>query len=381
MKKKILKSALVVFTLITISHFSPLFYIKAQSPVVSLAEKTARVDALFSKQNWKKKPGLAVLVMKDGRIVYLKGFGLADIENNKPISADMAFDLASITKQFTAVAVLQLTERGKLSLDDSVRKFYPQFPAYADKITVRHLLGHTAGLPDYIELFLKSGRLKADGSPDGFEPTNDDVIKLLAAQKEPSFAAGEKWEYSNSGYAVLAKIVEKASGKPFPKFVAENILKPLKMKQSVVYNETKPKVTNRAKSYQKKGEVYENIDYTPLNLIYGDGSLNTTPNDLVKWDAALYSDKLLKQEVLRQAFQPGKLNNGSATRYGFGWFVKDTDYGLELSHSGGWVGFRNYIVRYPEKRLTVAVLSNSAEINPAANPFKIAQIFLEDKKE
>jgi CubicO group peptidase (beta-lactamase class C family) len=202
-------------------------------------------------------------------------------------------------------------------------------------------------LPDYIELFLKSGKLKENGEPGGYEPTNDDVIKLLAEQKELRFAAGERWEYSNSGYAVLAKIAEKVAGKSFPQYLSENILKPLKMTQTVIYNETKPKVSYRAISYRKKGEVYENVDYTPLNLIYGDGSINSTLEDLAKWDAALDTEKLVKAKTLKQAFEAGKLNDGSRTNYGFGWFVKHTPYGLETSHSGGWAGFRNFIVRYP----------------------------------
>jgi YVTN family beta-propeller protein len=179
---------------------------------------------------------------------------------------------------------------------------------------------------------------------------------------------------------VLAKIVEKASGKSFTQFIGENILKPLKMTQSVVYNEKKPKVPNRAVSYQKTDDAYADVDYTPLNLIYGDGSINSTIEDLAKWDAALYTEKLVKSETLKQAFTPAKLNDGKATNYGFGWFVKETAHGLETSHSGGWAGFRNFIVRYPEKRLSVVVLSNSAEFNPVENGMKIAKIFLGEDK-
>lgn len=343
-------------------------------------ERATQVDALMAEQNFNKKPGAAILVIENGNVVYRKGFGAADLKTGKRIGADTAFDLASVTKQFTAMAILQLAERGKLNLNDSLRKYYPEFPAYADKITVRHLLDHTSGLPDYIELFVKSGKLDAEGKPGGFEPTNDDIMTLLAAQKEPRFAAGEKWEYSNSGYAALASIVEKASGKSYPQFVSENILKPLKMSQTVVYSEKKPNVPNRAVSYQKKDDIYEDVDYTPLNLIYGDGSINSTLEDLAKWDAALYTEKLVTAETLRQAFAPGKTNDGKPTNYGFGWFVKNTAHGLETSHSGGWAGFRNFIVRYPEKKLTVVVLSNSAEFNPVQTAMKIARVFLGESK-
>jgi CubicO group peptidase (beta-lactamase class C family) len=347
------------------------FEVRAQT-----ADTIEQVNALMTAQNFEKKPGTAVLVIENGKIVYRKGFGLADLKTGRTIAPDTTFDLASVTKQFTAMAILQLAERGKLNLDDSLRKFYPEFPVYADKITVRHLLNHTSGLPDYIELFLKSGKLETNDKPSGFEPTDDDTIKILAEQKEPLFAAGERWAYSNSGYVVLAKIVEKASGTRYRQFVKKNIFEPLKMERSAVYDETKPKIINRAVSYQKKGEIYENVDYTPLNLIYGDGSINSTVEDLAKWDAALYTEKLVKTATLKQAFAAAKLNDGKITNYGFGWFVKETAHGLEASHSGGWAGFRNFIVRYPEQKLTVVVLSNSAEFNPVQNGMKIARIFL-----
>lgn len=343
-------------------------------------DKTAEVNSLITTQNFEKKPGAAVLVIENGKVAYQKGYGLADLKSGRAIAADTAFDLASVSKQFTAMAILQLAERGKLGLNDSLRKFYPEFPAYADKITIRHLLNHTSGLPDYIELFIKSGKIANERARGGFEPTGDDTIKLLAEQKEPLSATGEKWAYSNSGYVVLAKIVEKVSGMHYSQFVRKNIFEPLKMTQSIVYDETKPKIHNRAVSYQKKGESYEDVDYTPLNLIYGDGSINSTLEDLVKWDAALYTEKLIKTQTLRQAFTPGKINDGKPTNYGFGWFVKQTPHGQELSHSGGWAGFRNFIVRYPEKKLTVVLLSNSAEFNPVQMGMKIARIFLGEAK-
>lgn len=358
----------------------PQIWSQSETNRKQVQDKTSRVNVLMAEQNFDKKPGAAVLVIENGRIVYQKGYGLADLKSERAIAPDTAFDLASVTKQFTAIAILQLAERGKLNLDEPLRKFFPEFPAYADKITVRHLLGHTSGLPDYIELFLKSGKLDAEGKTGGFEPTNDDIITLLAAQKEPLFAPGDKWEYSNSGYAVLAKIIEKAAGKSFPQFIDENIFKPLKMTQSIVFSEKKPKILNRAISYQKKNDAYADVDYTPLNLIYGDGSLNSTLEDLAKWDAALNTEKLVKNETLKQAFASGKLNDGKATNYGFGWFVKQTAHGLEASHSGGWAGFRNFIVRYPEKNLSVIVLSNSAEFNPVQNGIKIARIFLGENK-
>lgn len=338
--------------------------------------KTAQIDRLMAESSSGKKPGAAVLVVQNGKIIFQKGYGLAELKTGGAIAPDTAFDLGSVTKQFTALAVLQLAERGKLSLDDSLRKFFPEFPAYADKITVRHLLGHTSGLPDYAGWFIfKSGRIIMGQIKDGFEPRNEDAIKFLAEQKEPRFTAGDKWEYSNSGYVVLASIVEKASGMRYARYVEKNIFEPLKMRGTAVYGETKPKIANRAVSYQKKGENYEIVDFTPMNLIYGDGSINSTIEDLAKWDAALYTEKLVKAETLKQAFAPGKLNDGKATDYGYGWFVKQTPNGSELSHGGSWEGFRNFIIRNPEKKLSIVVLSNSAEFKVEQNARRIARIF------
>lgn len=352
----------------------------AQSDINALPSaqnKTAQIDALMAESSSGKKPGATVLVVQDGKIIFKKGYGLADLKTGRAIAPDTAFDLGSVTKQFTALAVLQLAERGKLSLDDSLRKFFPEFPAYADKITVRHLLGHTSGLPDYAGWFIfKSGRIIMGQIKDGFEPRNEDVIKFLVEQKEARFAAGEKWVYSNSGYVVLANIVEKTSGMRYARYVKKNIFEPLKMRETAVYDETKPKIANRAVSYQKKDENYEVVDFTPMNLIYGDGAINSTIKDIAKWDAALYTEKLVKHETLKQAFAPGKLNDGSRTDYGYGWFVKQTPNGLELSHGGAWEGFRNFIIRYPEKKLSIVVLSNSAEFKVEQNTRRIARIFL-----
>lgn len=351
--------------------------VTAENAPRAAQDKTAQIDALMAEQISEKKPGAAVLIVRDGKIIFQKGYGLADLKTGRAITPDTAFDLGSVTKQFTALAVMQLAERGKLSLDDSLRRFFPEFPAYADKITIRHLLGHTSGLPDYAGWFIfKSGRIIMGQIKDGFEPRNEDVIKFLAEQKEPRFAAGEKWEYSNSGYVVLANIVEKVSGMRYARYVKKHIFEPLKMRESAVYDETKPKIANRAVSYQKKGENYEIVDFTPMNLIYGDGSINSTIKDLAKWDAALYKKKLVKTETLRQAFAPGKLDDGNATNYGYGWYVKQTPNGSELSHGGAWEGFRNFIVRHPEKKLSIVVLSNSAEFKVEQNARRIARIFL-----
>lgn len=344
-------------------------------------DKSKEVDELLGKTFSGESPGAAVLVVRDGRILHKKGYGLANLETKRKIEPDTIFDLASVSKQFTAMTILILSERGKLKLDDSLAKFFPEFPAYAEKITVRQLLNHTSGLPDYMEIFLKAGKIDAEGKPGGFEPSSADTVKLLAEQKQLRFEPGTKWEYSNSGYVVLAMIAEKASGTAFPQFVKKNIFEPLGMNDSVVFDQTNPKIKNRATSYARgSGEKsFENIDYTPLNLIYGDGAVNTNLEDMFKWDQALYTEKLVKAATLKQAFARGKLNDGKEIDYGFGWFPRLV-FGLEsVSHTGGWAGFRTYIVRYPAERFSVVVLSNFAQFSPGTIGNKIARIYLQDK--
>ena len=340
-------------------------------------ERAAQVDALMAQ--WKESPGAAVLVVQDGRILLSKGYGLSNVETKEPIRPDTVFDLASVSKQFTAMAILMLVERGKLSLDDPLSKFFPEFPPHAQKITVRHILNHTSGLPDYMVIFTANGKIDKNWKPGGFEPTSADTVKLLAEQKELRFAPGEKWEYSNSGYVVLGQIAGKAAGKPLPQFLKENVFQPLGMKSTLVADESKPKIKNRAISYGMEAGKFENADYTPLNLIYGDGNVNTTIEDMFLWDQALYTEKLVKSATLKQAFTSGKLTSGKETGYGFGWSVGQYG-GLEIvGHSGGWAGFRTDITRFPQEKFTVVVLSNLGSFRPGAISRKIAAIYLGDK--
>lgn len=341
--------------------------------------RAAQVDALMAQLSKGETPGAAILVVQDGRVLLKKGYGLSNVEAKEAISPNTVFDLASVSKQFTAMAIMMLAERGKLGLDDPLTKFFPEFPAYAQKITVRHLLNHTSGLPDYMGIFTATGKIDKEWKPGGFEPTAADTLKLLAAQKELRFAPGEKWEYSNSGYVVLGQIVGKASGKPLPQFLKENIFQPLRMNNTLVADESKPKIKNRAISYGMDKDKFVNADYTPLNLIYGDGNVNTTIEDMLLWDQALYTEKLVKSAMLKEAFTPGKLNSGKETKYGFGWATEKFG-GLDLvSHGGGWAGFRTSIMRFPQERFTVVVLSNFGRFNPGSLAQKISRLYLADK--
>ncbi len=385
--KKLLTIALsFTFAATTIVAQTPTAKSGSSTPVAAASAKSeskedraARVDALMAQWNTGETPGAAVLVVRDGQILLSKGYGLSNVDGKTPIRPDTVFDLASVSKQFTSMAILILAERGKLSLDDPLSKFFPEFPAYAQKITVRNILNHTSGLPDYMELLMTAGKIDKQWQPGGFEPTSADVIKVLAEAKDPRFGAGEKFEYSNSGYVVLGQIATRAAGKPLPQFLKENVFEPLGMKSTLIADETKPKIKNRAVSYGFEAGKYVDADYTPLNLIYGDGNVNTTIEDMFKWDQALYTEKLIKTATLKQAFTSGKLNDGKETGYGFGWGIGKFG-GLDVvAHSGGWAGFRTDIMRFPQERFTVVVLSNWAHFRPADIARMVARIYLADK--
>jgi len=341
-----------------------------------------KVDRLFAPWSKGDTPGAAVIVIKDGQILLKKGYGLANLESKNPIGPDTTFLLGSVTKQFTAMAIMMLAERGNLRYENPLSKFFPEFPPYARKITIRHLLNHMAGFPEYDDLFLESGKLDKDyprsakTKPSNFEPTAKDALAILAQVKAPRFAAGEKWEYSNSGYVILAQIVEKVSGQSFSQFLRQNIFTPLGMKRSLLYDETRPKIQNVATSYTLKDGVYKDIDYTPQNAIYGEDNIYTTVEDMYKWDQALYTEKLVKAATLKEAFTPGKLNDGEITEYGFGWRLRKF-LGLNtVAHGGSWVGFRTHILRFPDQHFTVVVLANLAELGVDDYAGKISKIYL-----
>lgn len=351
----------------------------------SSIDREHRVDSIMAKHIAPSAPGAGVLVVQDGRILLEKGYGLAVVEQRRPISSATRFLLASVSKQFTAMGIMILAERGKLAYDDPLRKFFPQFPGYADSITLRHLLNHVAGFPEYEELFMSSGKVGRDWPrssstpPSQYEPTARDALELLARSARPRFRPGERYEYSNSGYVLLGQIIEKASGQRYARFLNDNVFRPLGMSHTVVYDETKPSIPDRASSYQVKNG-YEQIDYTPFNAIYGEDNVVTTLNDLYKWDQALYTERLVHDSTMRLAFTPGTINDGSGTSYGFGWQIRPVLDIPAVFHTGSWMGFRTVILRFPEKHTTVVVLANRADLAIAPIPQEIARIYLEGRR-
>ena len=349
------------------------------------ARLSTEVDSLLARWNQPELPGAAVLVVHCGQILHKKGYGLADLALQRPMAPDTLFELGSITKPFTALAIMMLAERRQLRYDQSLMDFFPDFPPWARQITLRHLLTHTAGIPEYEELFAASGKLDRDyprsastqRSP--YEPTSRDGLALLAAVQKLRFRPGTRFEYSNSGYLVLAQVVERVSGLRYPEFLRRYVFEPLGMSRSLVYDETNPPIPQRAVSYTWREGVLADVDYTPLNFIYGDGNLQSTVEELARWDQALYGERLVKAATLQQAFTPGKLPNGNSIEYGFGWHVNH-GYGLRrVAHGGSWLGFKNMMVRYPDQRFTVILLSNIEQFDREVLASKIARLYLRDQ--
>jgi CubicO group peptidase (beta-lactamase class C family) len=326
--------------------------------------RTERLDALFTKWDQPGTPGLAAMLVMDGKVEYRKTIGLADLDAHTPITKDTQFLLASVSKQFTAMAIMILAERGKLHIDDTLARFCPEFPPYSETITIRHLLNHTSGLPDYEELLL--GKVdfnnfftSSKSPPAAREFTAKDALDILSRQKELRFVPGARFEYSNSGYVVLGQIVERASGQRYAEFLRENIFKPLAMDDTLVVDERKQKPPRLALGYGKKDGQWRDITYSPENSIYGEDNVVTTIEDMYKWDQALYTDRLVSRAMLDMAFTPGHPTTGVST-YGFGWQIRSFDGDPTVEHGGGWSGYRTYILRVPKRRLTAIVLTNSS---------------------
>lgn len=305
------------------------------------------------------------MVIYDGKVVHQAGYGYADIDNRIPITADSAFNLASVSKQFTAMAVMVLAERGALAYDDPISRYLPELAPYKG-VTIRHLMTHTGGLPEYYEVIDTSSGM----------PSNADALALLGEMGESVFAPGERYEYSNPGYDMLAPLVEAASGMNFASFMRERVFAPAGMLQAMVHDHTQPVIPQRAFGYQPDGDGYILDDDDPLNGIVGSGSMYATLNDFFAWDQALYGNALVSREELDEAFTPMVLNDGSTVDYGFGWRVDDYGGRRRVRHGGSWVGFRTHIARYPDDRFSIVILSNRADFRPDEYIDPITDLYL-----
>lgn len=308
-------------------------------------------------------PGASVLVIEDGKPVVRRAYGYADLESRIAATPATNYRLASVSKQFTAASILLLAQDGKLGLDDPVRQWLPSLPAaVADRITLKHLLTHTSGLIDYEDLMAE----------DATEQVHDaDVLRLLETQDHGYFVPGTSYRYSNSGYALLALIVEKASGSRYADFLRERIFVPLGMDRTVAYEKGVSDVANRAYGYSLIDGRWQRTDQSSTSAVLGDGGIYSSIDDLAKWDAALYDDRLLDARSRKLAFTPWTKTDDPRIEYGYGWRIT----GETQWHSGETIGFRNVIVRYPQRRLTVVMLTNRDDPEPYRTALKIARLF------
>lgn len=333
-----------------------------------------------------KVPGASVLVLRDGVPLLRRSWGLRNLEDAIPATPQTNYRLASMTKQFTASAILLLAEDGKLSLDDRIRRWLPSLPASADNVTIRHLLTHTGGLIDYEDIMPEAPPAPVAAAPgSALPPTSSEVVDdprkqlrdigvlhLLENQSRVYFAPGSAYRYSNSGYALLALIVERASARTFPDFLRARIFEPLGMHGTLAYVFEGPPLAERAYGYTGAGDAWQRTDQSLTSAVLGDGGVYSSIDDLAKWDAAAYDDRLLSDASRRLAFTPWTKTDDAAVQYGFGIRLSgDTQW-----HSGETIGFRNVIVRWPKRHFSVIVLTNRDDPEPYRLALKIADRFL-----
>ncbi len=337
------------------------------------------IDAIFSSLK-SNAPGAAVLVLKNGQPVFEHGYGVTDVRSLHRIDAQTNFRLASCSKQFTAMAIMLLVHDGKLGYEDHLTAIFPGFPEYGNAITIRNLLNHTSGLPDYEDLM----QPQLDVTEDRLRQIHDaEVLDLLKQQKTTKFTPGTHWDYSNSGYVVLAMVVEKVSGKSFAQFLHDRIFVPLEMTHTLAYEKGRNRVTNRAYGHTKKNGSWKQNDQSDTSATLGDGGIYSSLADLAKWDRALAHQTLLSESEMQPAWTPVnvpdssvKEPDGKPAAYGFGWFLNPYKDHARSWHYGETVGFRTTIQRFREGGLTIIILSNRDDLTPADLAKKIADRYL-----
>lgn len=381
----------------------PVLVLSALGVAAGLGEQTSpasvdkKLDELLSAVTSPDAPGLAALVRQNGKTVFERGYGVGDLRSGVRLNARTNFRLASFTKQFTAMAIMLLVHDGKLRYDESLTEVFPDFPDYGKTITVRNLLNHVSGLPDYEELM--EAAEKASGSMWSPEKQiqDEEVLKLLETDQSGKFAPGTSWSYSNSGYVVLGLVVAKTSGKAYGEFLHERIFAPLKMNHTIVYQKGKNEVANRAFGHSKENDLFKETDQSSTSATLGDGGIYSNLEDLAKWDDALRNHTLLSEKEMRPALTPVKLNDGSEPHwptqpngdnlhpgkpvsYGFGWFLDPYNGHARMRHTGSTMGFRTVIERFLGENLTIIILSNRTDLDPEKLSLQAADLFLPAKR-
>lgn len=347
------------------------------------------IDRLFAPLANGKSPGVAVLVRKAGRTVFARGYGARELRTFAKVDAGTNFRLASCSKQFTATAVMLLVHDGKLRYEERISEVFPEFPAYGKAITIRHLLNHTSGLPDYEDLMATEEKRKGAAIWSEARQIQDaEVLRLLEKERAGKFAPGTRWSYSNSGYVVLGLVVAKISGKPLAQFLRERIFAPLGMVQTLAYGKGESEVSQRAYGYSKDRDAWKETDQSATSATLGDGGIYSSLNDFAKWDDALARHTLLSEAEMQPALTAVTLADGAQPQwpanadrpagtpvaYGFGWFLDPYRGHPRMWHYGDTMGFHTYIARFAADKLTIVVLCNRTDLDPEALALKVADL-------
>ena len=371
----------------------------APKPPAQSSESSAdkQIDAVFSAVTSPDAPGLAVLVRKNGQDVFERGYGVHDLHSKAKIDAHSNFRLASFTKQFTAMAVMLLVHDGKLRYDETLTEIFPDFPSYGKSITIRNLLNHTSGLPDYEDLMDAEEKAKGAIWTREKQIQDAEVLELLKKEKNGKFAPGTSWSYSNSGYVVLGLIVAKVSGHTYGEFLRARIFTPLKMNHTIVFEKGKNEVANRAFGHSKENDALKESDQSATSATLGDGGIYSNLEDLAKWDDALRNHTLLSEKEFRPALTPVKLAGGSephwpveanddnlhprkSVAHGFGWFLDPYQRRQRMWHTGSTMGFRTVIERFTDgSGLTVIILCNRTDIEPEKLAMQVADLIFKEQ--
>src|SRR5215471_8127646 len=345
-----------------------------ETPTATAGEKTitARVDEVFSRFDKPESPGCALAVIKDGRIIYQHGYGMSNLEYGVRISPTSIFHVASISKEFTAMAIVLLAQQGKLSLDDDIRKYVPEVPDFGRRITIRHLIHHTSGLRDQWSLLEMAGWREDDVITEG------DILDLISRQKALNFKPGEEHVYSNTGYTLLAVIVKRVSGQSLREFADANIFKPLGMNRTHFHDDHSMIVKDRTSAYETRpgGGLKVSI---PVFDTYGATSLFTTVEDMAKWDQNFVDKKVGGEAGIDQMLSVGVLNNGKKLTYAFGLSLGEYKGLKTVGHGGSDAGYRADFVRFPDQRFSVVCLCNVSNSNPSMLTRRVAEIYLDDQ--
>lgn len=359
--------------------------------------RAKQLDAILAKAVTSGQPGLAVLVKKEGTVLFEKGYGLRRIKTRAPITPHTDFRLASVTKQFTAMSVMLLERDGQLRYESTLTEIFPDFPAYGKAITIRHLLTHTSGLPDYEDLMDQEEKSHGKRWSPAHQIQDEEVLALLEKQTRGKFTPGTSWAYSNSGYVVLGLIVAKASGVSYPEFLKRRIFDPLHMQNTLAYQRGSKEIPHRAFGHSRERGKLILSDQSSTSATLGDGGVYSNLEDLSKWDEALGKHTLLSATKMQAALTPVKLADGrephwpaqpdgdnlapgKPVSYGFGWFLDSYPGHPRMWHSGTTIGFRNVIERFTTDHLTIVILSNRADFDPTALALKIADLYLGSEK-